>query len=122
MTRFSKILYALVASFLLVSMTNASPIFSINTQAEWQNALNSGQVSEVTSSYDALDHYGTEGIDYAVATPTLTAVNNGQSGGLGDGLQMEWGDDENDIAQVAAWEYVYDLGPGFDVTPYSASR
>ncbi len=124
MTRFSKTLCALVALFLLVSMTNASPIFSINTQAEWQTALNSGQVSEVVSSYPALAHYGTEGIDYAVATPTLSALSNAQSGGLGDGLQMEWGDDENDIAQVAAWEYTYDVDPdltgmmlGLTVTP-----
>lgn len=94
----------------LYSAAFASPIFSINTQAEWQNALNSGQVGEVTTKYAALDHYGTEGIDYAVATPTLSALTNAQSG-LGDGLQMEWGDDENDIAQVAAWEYVYDVDP-----------
>jgi hypothetical protein len=107
---FSRSLFVLTAFFLLVSMTNASPIFSINTQAEWQNALNSGQVSEVVSSYPALAHYGTEGIDYVVATPTLSALNNGQSG-LGDGLQMEWGDDENDIAQVAAWEYTYGVDP-----------
>ena len=108
--RFSKTLCALVALFLLVSIASASPIFSINTQAEWQTALTSGQVSEVVSSYPALAHYGTEGVDYAVATPTLSALSNAQSG-LGDGLQMEWGDDQNDIAQVAAWEYVYDADP-----------
>jgi hypothetical protein len=112
---FSRALFVLTASFLLVSMTNASPIFSINTQAEWQTALSSGQVSEVTSSYDALDHYGTEGIDYVVATPTLSALSNAQSG-LGDGLQMEWGDDTQDLPQVAAWEYVYDADPNLNKT------
>jgi len=101
--------------FFLTSFANASPLFSLDTQADWQNALNSGQVSEVVSSYPALAHYGTEGIDYAVATPTLSALNNAQSG-LGDGLQMEWGNDENDIAQVAAWEYVYDADPDLSGT------
>ena len=109
--RFLRILNALAACFLLVSMANASPLFSLDTQADWQNALNSGKISEVTAKYDALDHYGIEGIDYAVATATLSALNNAQSGGLGDGLQMEWGNDENDIAQVAAWEYTYDADP-----------
>jgi len=113
--RFLRISSAFVACFLLVSTTDASPIFSINTQAEWQNALNSGQVSEVVSSYPALAHYGAEGIDYVLATPTLSALNNGQSG-LGDGLQMEWGDDENDNGQVAAWEYTYDADPDLSGT------
>jgi len=114
--RFLQSLKALATYFLLASIANASPLFSLDTQADWQTALNSGQVSEVVSSYPALSHYGTEGIDYAVATPTLSALSNAQSGGLGDGLQMEWGNDENDIAQVAAWEYTYDADPDLSGT------
>ena len=108
--QFLRILNALVACFLLVSIANASPIFSLNTQADWQTAINSGQVTAVTTVYPALDHYGTENVDYFVTTPTLSALSNAQSG-LGDGLQMEWGNDETDIDQVAAWTYTYDADP-----------
>jgi len=113
--RFLQTLKVLATYFLLASMANASPLFSLDTQADWQNALNSGQVGEVVSSYPALSHYGTEGIDYAMAVPTLSALSNAQSG-LGDGLQMEWGDDTNDIAQVAAWEYTYGADPDLSGT------
>ena len=111
--RFIRILNALAACFLLVSIANASPLFSLDTQVDWQDALNSGTVKPVESSYPALDHYGTEGLgfDYVLVTPTLQALTAAQSGGLGDGLQMEWGDDTDDIAQVAAWEYVYGADP-----------
>ena len=114
----NRFLIALVpgACFLLVSIVNASPLFSLNTQADWQNELNiGGKVSEVTTPYAALAHYGTAGIDYVQVTPTLSALTAAQSG-LGDGLQMEWGDDTQDLPQVAAWEYVYDADPNLTGT------
>ncbi|GMR21647.1 MAG: hypothetical protein BMS9Abin36_2251 [Gammaproteobacteria bacterium] len=96
----------------------ASPLFSLNTQADWQNALNIGQVSEVATPYAALDYYGIAGVDYAQVTPSLQALNNAQSG-MDDGLLMSWGDENTALPQVAAWEYIYGVDPNLTGTKLS---
>ena len=98
--------------FAQYSTVFASPLFSLNTEADWQNALNNGQVVAVESPYGALDYYGTASVDYVQVTPSLDAMSNAESG-LDDGLLMSWGDvnGPSDVPQVASWEYTYGVDP-----------
>jgi hypothetical protein len=121
----------LVAAIGLPGQVLASPVFSLNSFAEWDAAVdpvdpNDTTVKPVTEAYPALDAYGTEGVHYIYVTPTITAMTAGTSGEPDDGLLMTWGDGgaDPDIPQVAAWEYTYPIDPDLtgktlhlDVTP-----
>ena len=96
----------------------ASPLFSLDTQAEWQTALGNGQVSAVSTPYAALDHYGNAGVDYIQVIPSLQALDDTQSG-MGDGLLMSWGDSNQNLPQVASWEYAYGVDPDLTGTKLS---
>ena len=90
----------------------ASPFFSLETKSDWEDALNANRVRPVTNYYDALGaHYGTIGDSFIQVTPELMALTAAQSGEPTDGLMMTWGDSQNDLPQVASWEYVYDVDP-----------
>jgi hypothetical protein len=100
-------------SFLAVSSkVMASSYFSLQTKSDWKTALDEGKITPVTGYYDALGaHYGTLGVDFIQATPRLEALNNAESGGLGDGLLMVWGNNASNLPQVAAWQYTYPVDP-----------
>lgn len=105
-------------SFLAVSSeVMASSYFSLQTKSDWKTALDEGRITPVTGYYDALGaHYGTLGVDFIQATPRLEALNNGESGGLGDGLLMVWGNNASNLPQVAAWQYTYPVDPNLTGT------
>jgi hypothetical protein len=100
------------AILLLPGQALASPLFSLDSADDWDTALGDGRIEPVLGLYPALtEHYGTEGVDFTYVTPELFVATAAESGQSDDGLVMHWGNDEVDLQQVAAWEYVYDLDP-----------
>lgn len=90
----------------------ASPQLSLQTKSDWKTALDEGRITPVTSYYDALGaHYGTLGVDFIQVTPGLYALDDAESGGLGDGLLMTWGNGASNLPQVASWQYNYPDDP-----------
>lgn len=88
----------------------ATPVINLETEADWDAALGT-TIFPVEDPYPALDyHYGTEYPDYIQVVPELYAYEDSETG-LGDGLVMAWGDDTQDVPQVASWEYVYPVDP-----------
>lgn len=112
-------LLAVVGAIVLAATTVslANPSFSLETKSDWEAALDDGRISPVSSFYPALQaHYGTPGTDFIQVTPAtptggLLALNNTESGGLGDGLLMYWGNPGSDLKQVSTWQYTYPLDP-----------
>lgn len=95
----------------------ASPLFSLNSFAEWDAAVGT-TVLPVTEAYDALAAYsdlgyGTLGVNYVYVTPQIVAATAAASGEPDDGLVMTWGNTgvADDVLQVAAWEYTYGVDP-----------
>ena len=101
----------------------ATPLFSLETEADWDAALGT-TIGPVEDPYPALEyHYGTPGADFLQVPPDLYVYGDIESGGLGDGLMMSWGDPAGDPAmpQVASWEYVYEEDPDLTGTLLSLS-
>ena len=113
----------LVAAVLLAMPTEAlaSPLFSLDTQSDWDDALNGiggGTIGPVANSYPALDAlYGTTypGFEYVTTLPGLFAHDGSgvpaDPGPAGPGMVMSWGDASQNVPQVGAWEYVYGQDP-----------
>jgi len=86
------------------------------TQQEWQTALGDGRITPVGEggggmAYEIL--FRNEYPSFVQVTPELMALTDSQSGGLGDGLLMHWGDPSinEESPQLAAWEYEFPLDP-----------
>lgn len=120
------IAFVVVAGVLLVNAVQASPLFSIGegTGTTWQAAINSGRVVPVPASAGmtqaATDFYaeqailgGHDGFEPrdAFLTPDVIVSDGTEAH---QSLVMAWatqGDINNDVGDVAAWEYVYDIDP-----------
>jgi hypothetical protein len=111
----------------IVTNVLSSPIISITTQPEWQEALDNapgggkaiaainGFIQPVSGWSSALEHHY-PGMSTQQRDPNLQAMIdvNPIEPGNQEGLMMAWGssnDLDNDI--IAAWEYVYDVDPDF---------
>ena len=122
MFRLLRTVVAVSAFLALAGLARASPLITLNTQGDWQAALGAPTITPVSNYYDALGaHYGTLGTDFIQVTPELMALDNAQSGGLGDGLLMYWGDPTSDLDQVATWEYTYPSDPDLRGTTLTLS-
>jgi len=109
--------------------TNAlsSPIISIETQGEWQEALDNapgggkaiavinGFVQPLTGWNNGLEHhYPAMSVQQRV--PNLTAMIDADpiAPDNQEGLMMSWGrSDDLDTDIISGWEYVYDIDPDF---------
>lgn len=109
------VVFLLCVTILLWSgQAMASPLFSLNSESDWDTAVTAGTVAPVTVEYAAIAaHYGPLAADYVYVMPVITAMSSAASGEPDDGLLMTWGDTgvADDVLQVAAWEYVYDVDP-----------
>ena len=118
---------ALVAAVVLSlpARALATPVFSLDTAADWEAALNptTGTIKAVEGHYPALDKLYGESCDYTdFIYPTdpyqpELFVYPGVAGpdpeypDLDAGLVMSWGDSSQEFPQVGAWEYTYPEDP-----------
>ncbi len=118
-----------LAVLLWSGQAQASPLFSLDSYSEWDTAVGGGPggiVAPVATEHASIAaHYGPLAADYVYVTPTITAMTAATAAtpGLDDGLLMSWGDTgaPNDVLQVAAWEYTYDIDPDLTGTSLSLS-
>ncbi len=116
------IISAMVALIFLVTPSHvaASPLFSLDTSADWNAALTENKIRPVIDPYPAAsEHYGVLGEDYLYYAPdplfggdlfVMDSIPENPDAGL----VMYWGNSEannKELPQLAAWEYVYSEDP-----------
>jgi hypothetical protein len=99
----------LLVAFVLAPAALATPLISLQSQADFQAAIDAGNIKpQTTAGEDLLAHY--PGNTFAVAE---LHVYTPQPNGIEDpdgGLVMGWGDNQNK-EYYAQWLYVYDEDP-----------
>jgi len=91
---------------LLASTALASPLVQLETAADFQAAIDAGNlVPQLSDSPDLQAHY--PGDTFA---PSDIFVFDGLSEDPDGGMVMAWGDNQ-DVNYYGAWRYVYDLDP-----------
>jgi hypothetical protein len=112
-TQMKKLIFmslCLLVAFVLAPAALATPLISLQSQADFQAAITAGRiVPQTTAGGDLLAHY--PGNTFAEAE--LHAYTPVSGDGIGDpdgGLVMGWGNDQ-DVEYYAQWLYVYDEDP-----------
>jgi hypothetical protein len=100
----------LLVAFVLAPATLATPLISLQSQADFQAAIDAGKIKpQTTAGEDLLAHYPHN--TFAVAE--LHAYTPVAGDGIDDadgGMVMGWGDNQN-VEYYAQWLYVYDEDP-----------
>ncbi|HPD15259.1 MAG TPA: PEP-CTERM sorting domain-containing protein [Planctomycetota bacterium] len=112
----------LLAVFLCLPAANATPIFRIGTQAEWQAALSDGRIKPVPGPvFEQMvreeEAWPPEYQSALFFTPELYVMGSPWQGE--PGLVMAWGPPEplgQDTRMAAAWDYVYPQDPNLKNT------
>lgn len=101
---------------LLASAALASPLVQLETAADFQAAINAGNlVPQLSNSADLQAHY--PGDTFA---PSDIFAFQGLAEDPDGGMVMAWGDNQ-DVNYYAAWRYVYDLDPSLTGLTISAT-
>ena len=104
--------------FLSVTAAQATPYFTIGSQAEWQNALTSGRITPVLGSTFASmvggeSQWPSEYKNATFYTPELQAVADASGS---PALYMTWGGGGGGGGgyMAAAWDYTYPIDPNLN--------
>lgn len=112
-----KVIVSVIGAIALLSgAAFADPRLSLDTLAEWQNAMSSGRITPVSQWDPSFEsHYPGRELD--LSTSTLSVRNGWDIPNYyheeRPGLVMEWGEqglNEND-AYIGAWKYTYGVDP-----------
>lgn len=102
-----KVVLGIFVLFVGASMVYATPVFSLETGADFQSAIDLGNIKPATvATDDLLDHYPPP---YEFSPPELF-VYGGEPSDPDGGLVMAWGDDQ-DTEYFSQWQYTYTEDP-----------
>jgi hypothetical protein len=114
------LIFGVVFGFLILALAMphvfSTPIISLQTLPEWQDAWTAGQIQPVTEWNNGFEsHY--PGMSSQLRVPNLAVMPDiPQEPGI-PGLVMSWGDPaDNGEEIIAAWQYEYGEDP--DLTDY----
>jgi hypothetical protein len=101
---------------ILLAIPYSSPLISLQTLPQWEDAWNAGQIQPVTEWNAGFEsHY--PGMEPQFRIPNLEVMPSIPQEPDTPGLVMSWGSPADDGQEIiAAWEYVYDDDP--DLTNY----